>query len=510
MDLTEFNSLVKGLRDPGVFGHPAAEVSVIETHISAVLLAGQYAYKIKKPVDFGFVDFSTLARRRHFCEEELRLNRRFAPELYLAVVAIRGNIESPTLAGRGPVVEYAVKMKRFDQEALLDRCIRRSGPVTGPMIEAFAGDVAAVHAGAARAAAESGYGTPERVAANLRECRTPVRDAGLLGAKAAIRGLFEQMEEQASALNPWFEQRLRDGNVRECHGDLHLGNLFLVEGRIRAFDCIEFNPGLRWIDVANDIAFTTMDLRFHGKAGFARRFRSAYLEACGDYSILRVLRFYEIYRALVRAKVAALREGEEPGAGMQDARDHLTLAAKLTGEAPAPSLVLTHGLSGSGKTFVSSRLLAASEAVRVRSDVERERCMKENAERYSPRNIDQVYQRLLTTAREILAAGHPAIVDATFLKRAHRDRFRKLADELNVPFRILHCRASKEELRRRVSERMRRGDDASQADLDVLDLQIEEREPLGEDERQFVVEYDAGGPFGPLWTRLGLGAAGVG
>ena len=252
MDLTEFNALVERLRNPEAFDHPASGVSVIETHISAVLLAGEYAYKIKKPVDFGFVDFSTLDKRRYFCREELRLNRRFAPELYLSVAEIRGSSGSPTFKEDGPVIEYAVRMRRFDQDTLLDRCLRQPGLVTGGMIESFAGDVAAVHAAADRADRGMGYGTPGVVASNVRDCRVPIGDAGMLEGQPRYQGLFEYTENEAHILGPWFERRLREGRVRECHGDLHLGNLFLSEGCITAFDCIEFNPDLRWIDVAND------------------------------------------------------------------------------------------------------------------------------------------------------------------------------------------------------------------------------------------------------------------
>lgn len=507
MDLAAFETLVENLRKPGVLEDSRDEAAVIQTHISAVLLTGEHAYKIKKPVDFGFVDFSTLDKRRHFCEEELRLNRRFAPDLYLAAVAIRGSVESPGIGGDGPVIDYAVKMKRFEQDALLDRCIRTPGTVTAPMVEAFAGEVAAVHADAARAPADGPYGTPAVVAGNLQGCRGPIEEAGLLGAGPGGRELFAQLAEQAVRLEPWFERRLRDGGVRECHGDLHLGNLFLAGGRIRAFDCIEFNPDLRWIDVANDIAFVTMDLRFHDEAGLARRFRNAYLEACGDYSILRVLRFYEIYRALVRAKVACLREVEDPGTGEQDAASHLLLAGRLARDAPATPLIVTHGLSGSGKTFASSRLVSMSEAIRIRSDVERGRSMEEGGDRYSPRNIDRVYERLLSLARDILAAGYPVIVDATFLKHSHRRRFRELATELAVPFRILHCHAPPEELRRRVSLRLSRGTDASEADVGVLARQFREQESPDFREREFVVDYGEKTPADSLLAGLGLETA---
>lgn len=494
MNPREFDLLIDGLRNPGAYDHPVSKVTVIETHISGVLLAGDFAYKLKKPVDFGFVNFSTLEKRRQYCREELRLNRRFAPELYLDVVAIHGSFQAPRLGNGGPVLEYAVRMKRFDQDALLDRCIEDQDRITARMINAFAGDVAAVHADAAAAGPDAGFGTPEVVVSSVRECWEPIRAAGLADAESAAVRLATYMEERGAALDAWFARRLYAGCVRECHGDLHLGNLFVMDGSIRAFDCIEFNPKLRWIDVANDIAFTTMDLRYHGMAGLARRFRNAYLDAAGDYSILRVLRYYEIYRALVRAKVAALRESEETGTGLEDARRHLSLAARLMTTSARPALTVTCGLSGSGKTCASVALVACSEAVRIRSDVERRRRPEPGAARYSDESIERVYRRLLAEAAEIIDAGYPAIVDATFLKRARRDQFRRLAEHRGVPFRILYCTASDAVLRRRIRDRIARGGDASEADLDVLNLQLAQMEPPAEEEHHFVVPYDTERP----------------
>jgi uncharacterized protein len=502
----EFDRLIDGLRNPGAYDHPVSKVTVIETHISGVLLAGDFAYKLKKPVDFGFVDFSTREKRRHYCQEELRLNRRFAPELYLDVVAIHGSLQEPRIGNDGPALEYAVKMKRFDQDALLDRCIGDDDRITPRMIDIFAADVAAVHADAAAAGPDDGYGTPEVITSSVSECWDPIRAAGLVDGSPEAKRLARYMDEQGEMLHACFTDRLSGGCVRECHGDLHLGNLFVLDGVIRAFDCIEFNPGLRWIDVANDIAFTTMDLRYHGKTGLARRFRNAYLDAAGDYSVLRVLSYYEIYRALVRAKVASLRESEEPGAGLEDARRHLALAARLMTAAARPVLIITCGLSGSGKTFVSGELVACSEAIRIRSDLERLRHPRPEAERYSDDGIERVYERLSTEAGEILDAGYPVIVDATFIKRERRDRFRRLAEDRGVPFRIFHCTAPDVVLRRRIRERAARGGDASEADLDVLDLQLEQMEPPAEEEKPFVVAYDTESPplLGAVLSALAL------
>lgn len=504
LNLSEFDRLIDGLRDPVAYDHPAPRIEVLETHISGVLLAGDYAYKIKKPINFGFVDFSTLEKRKHYCEEELRLNRRFAPELYLDVVAVHGSYDSPSLKGAGAPIEYAVRMKRFDQDALLDRCIGQRDLVTAAMIETFARDVAMVHRIADVATPDMGYGTPKVVANNVKECWGPIRRAGLFETSHGLQQLVDCINARAASLESCFEERLRGGNVRECHGDLHLGNLFLADSRIQVFDCIEFNPALRWIDVANDIAFCTMDLRCHGKIELAGRFRNAYLNASGDYSLLRVLRFYEVYRALVRAKVGSLRETEEEGTGLKDASTHLDFARRLAEDRPRTPLIIMYGLSGSGKTFVSDDLLTGSEAVRIRSDIERNRLVEKGQHRYSNGNIETVYERLLVLAKDVIQAGYPVIVDATFLKRSRRDSFRRLADRLNVAFRIVHCVAPEPELRRRISHRAEAGTDASEAGPDVLDFQLGDVEPLAESERATTVRYDSESspPSGELRRKL--------
>lgn len=505
MNPEAFLQLIDGLRSPGAYTHPVPRVEVIETHISGVLLAGDYAYKIKKPVDFGFVDFSTLEKRRHYCEEELRLNRRFAPDLYLDVVGIHGSSQAPRVGGDGHAFEYAVRMKRFDQDALLDRCVGNGDLVTASMFEAFARRVAAVHEKAAMATPGDGFGSAETIVANVRDCWDPILAAGI-PEDAGVRRLAAHMDAVGGALHEEFEQRLRAGRVRECHGDLHLGNLYLSDGAIRAFDCIEFNPSLRWVDVADEIAFTIMDLRYHGEAGLARRFRNAYLDASGDYAMLRVLSYYEIYRALVRAKVAALRESEQAGAGLKDAGRHLDLALGLMNSAPRSALIITCGLSGSGKTHASSELVSCSEAVRIRSDVERNRNAGGAGNRYSEKDVARVYERLLVEADGIMDTRHPVIVDATFLRRARRDEFRALAERQGVPFRIFHCVAPEVVLRRRIRRRIARGRDESEADLAVLDRQLNEMEPLGEDELPCVVHYDTESPplLGSVMHELAL------
>src|SRR6266516_4567782 len=274
------------------FGPDCEQVTVLETHISYVLLTGRYAYKLKKAVDFGFLDFTTLAARRHFCEEELRLNRRLAPALYLDVVPITGSVDAPIVGGDGIAIEYAVKMGEFPQDALASGLLTR-GELVPADIDALAAMVAAFHGAIEVAAAGAGFGAPEGILQRAQDnCSAllPLLDDPAERAHAARRGAFLR--------------RVEEGFVRECHGDLHLGNIARIDGELTIFDCIEFNPALRWIDVMSEVAFTVMDLEDRGRADLSHRFLNAYLERTGDYSGLAVLRFYLVYRALVRAKIA--------------------------------------------------------------------------------------------------------------------------------------------------------------------------------------------------------------
>jgi len=500
-------TLIDTLQNPALYEHPVQHFQVIETHISWVLLTGSYAYKIKKPVDLGFLDFSTLAKRRHFCEEELRLNQRLAPELYLAVIAITGTISQPELGGGGPIIEYAVKMREFAQTDQLDRVLSR-GELRSEHIEHLAAAVAGFHARAAVAAADSPFGDAAAV----------WQPAGENFAQIRPHLDTEQDRDRLDRLQAWSvhtHARLADawplrkqaGFIRECHGDMHLGNMALIDDRILIFDCLEFNERLRWIDVISEVAFVTMDLHDRGRPGLAHRFLNDYLQHSGDYEGLGVLRFYQVYRALVRAKVACLRLAQRGLSTTQrdeirgHYRQYLRLAEHYTRSAPTP-LIITHGLSGSGKTTVSDALLESSGAIRIRSDVERKRLFGLSstahsgsavaADLYSPQASNQTYQHLAALARNIITAGFAAIVDAAFLKRSQREQFRRIADDLQVPFVIFHCDAPIDLLRQRIQEREAHGRDPSEATLQVLEHQLVTQDPLHADEADNIFTVTAG------------------
>ena len=301
--------LIASLRDSILYPEVAASVRLIETHISWVLLAGRYAYKIKKALNLGFLDYSTLEARRFLCDEEIRLNRRTAPEIYLDTIAIGGSPDKPEL-GAQPAIEYAVRMRRFAAGHLMDAQLMR-GAVTPRHIDNLATTVAAFHAGLSPARAGSGFGTLAAIRAaameNFRQLRLWLADEAKV---EIIEALQSATEATFETCKEYFGMRRTQGFVRECHGDLHLGNIVLDGDIPVLFDCIEFNPALRWIDVMNEVAFAVMDLLHRGHAEFAWRFLNVYLEASGDYAGVSVLRFYLGYRAAVRAKVCAIRAGQ--------------------------------------------------------------------------------------------------------------------------------------------------------------------------------------------------------
>lgn len=479
--------LIESLLDPRVYPHPVARVERIETHISTVLLAGEFAYKIKKPLVLSFLDFSSLERRAFFCAEEVRLNRRYAAEIYLDHIAITGSPERPKLGGDGPAIEYAVRMRRFPPDRLLSDLLTRAELPLG-LMNRLAEEIAAFHAGAAIAAKDTDFGSSRQVAAPVGDTLRDLAGLVLPRDRERLAELAAWNEAALTELEPQFAERRAQGLVRECHGDLHLANIALWDDRILLFDGIEFDPALRWIDVMNDLAFVLMDLDARQAAGHGHRLRSAYLERSGDYAGLGVLRFYQQYRALVRAKIAGLRARQLPpgsaeeAAQADEASDYLALAARYT-QPRRPRLIITCGLSGSGKSTAAQELVDACGFVRIRSDVERKRLFGLAAEARSGAGLDQgiygreagerTYRLLAEHARAALRAGEQVVVDAAFLRRDQRAPFVALAARLSVPLTVLRLDAHAQVLRQRVVERLAHEADASEAGPEVLRRQQE-------------------------------------
>ncbi|MBC7162491.1 MAG: AAA family ATPase [Immundisolibacter sp.] len=486
----------------------AGPVRVVETHISAVLLTAQRAYKLKKPVNLGFLDFTRLRQRRHFCREELRLNRRLAPELYLSVMPITGTVAAPRPGGSGRAIDWAVEMRRFPPEASLD-CLLAGGHLEGAHIDALAECIAAFHRRLPPAPVGSPYGRPGDLVQAARDNFTALRDGASPRSRARLDRLAAWTEAEYRRRRALLVRRRIDGRVRECHGDLHLGNIVWLDGHPVPFDAIEFDPALRWQDVHGELAFLTMDLARRGRPDLARRVRDRYLQATGDYGGVPLVDFFEVYRALVRAKVARLRAAgaQAPGLRFQALRECigcLRLAETLI-RPRQPWLAITHGLAGSGKTHYADWLAERLPLIRLRSDVERKRLLGLGPGARTGSGIDQgayraklsaaTYRHLARLARRLLRAGWPVLVDASFLAAGERRRFARLAASLAVPFRILACSAPPDVLRERVERRAAQAGDASEANLAVLDAQRARYRPLGADEQALAIVIDTSRPY---------------
>lgn len=503
-----YPALIAALLRPEAYPHPVTAISVMETHISWVLLTGRHAYKLKKPVRLSFLDFSTLERRHAACEKELGLNRRFAPALYEAVVPITGSLAQPRIGGSGAALEFAVRMRQFPPADQLDLRLNR-GLLKGDEFEAFGHLMARLHAEAATAGDGDQYGTPAHVHApvhdSLRELSTDFPDPD---SRRRLQPLGDWCRAQESAHAILFAERRQTGRIREGHGDLHLANLVWLDGAILPFDCIEFSDDLRWNDVISDAAFLVMDLLHRQQPALAYGFLNAYLEASGDYAGLPLLPYYLVYRALVRAKVEGIRAralgGESRATHLRQARDYLDLAATIAFDRH-PGLVLMHGLSGSGKSWISQQLAAALPAIRLRSDVERKRLhgLERQARTgsgvagglYSAGASEDTYRRLQVLAQAALDGGEHVIVDACFLKAAQRRDFLALAQRMGLPCRILHCEAAPSVLESRLAARAREGLDPSEADAAVLAHQQTSAEPLTGDDLAVTVRIDASAAF---------------
>ena len=495
--------MVAQLRRPGACGgHPDA-AGLIETHLSSLLLVGGHVYKLKKPLALPFVDFSTLEKRHAACEAELRLNRRTAPQWYLGVVPVQRAgggtvIAVPGQTLPGAVIDWAVRMRRFDNRQSFDR-LAREGQLTEAQVDRLAEAVAAFQA--AQPPLPVGPGHAEATCQGVRDNAAELA-ALVVGTDLAAPVQALQRWSRGAERPALMAQRARDGQVRDGHGDLHLGNVFWADGAAVLFDALEFDDRLRQTDTIGELAFPFMDLLAHGLPPLAWRFINATLEASGDWAALPLLAWWAVHRAAVRAKVALL--GVPPGAdaptrsakGAQ-AQRYLDVAAALAAPAP-PRLVLMMGLSGSGKTAVAGQLAQRLGGVRLRSDVERKRLfglaptarVDPSLGLYAADTSRRTYDRLQSLAEGALQAGVPVVIDAASLHRAERDAVRALAQRLGVPFTLLLCEAPAAVLQQRLAQRQAGGQDASDATADVLAHQLQTTEWPGDAEAADLLRLD--------------------
>lgn len=488
MDLTR---IIDELRQPAAYPHPADDLEVHQTHISVVFLAGEFAYKIKKPVDLAFVDYSTLERRRHFCREEVRLNRRLAPEVYLGVAPVverdGGLRVVPDAASEevpsSTVVEWAVRMERLPAERTLLALLEREA-VRSEDLEAVAAYLAEFHGRARRDPEISRYGRFEVVAENLRDnFRQSEDQVGRTVHEQVFRRAGELAESWLQRQRGLIEERAARGVPCDTHGDLRLDHVYFLGGRDVPVivDCIEFNPGFRYADPVADMAFLAMDLQQAGRRDLAAGFSDAYFRASGDREGRELLDLYVAYRATVRGKVQGIKaaEGEIPArerrAAADTAKGHWLLAlGVLAPPVERPGLVLVGGLPGTGKSTLARGLAGQASFHVIRSDTVRKELAglapRESAEAafgsgiYTEEWSDRTYGACLERARRRLFRGERVIVDASFHREERRRAFLEAGRRHGARVLLLICDAAPEIVRGRMAAR---GEDASDADWSV-------------------------------------------
>lgn len=478
------------LREQSAYPHAVDRVDVIETHISWVALAGGFVYKLRKPVDFGFLDFSTLARRRRDCENEVRLNRRLAPDVYLGVVPITKRGDAYTVGGRGRAIDYAVKMRRLPAGAFLDAKIA-AGEANARHVERIAERLVAFHAGAAGDVSLARYGAPRYVRANWDEHLD--QWAPWVGTLIRAEEDAEVRRFVATTLRRYagvLRARIADGRVREGHGDLRAAQIAFEDGQPLILDCVEFSRRLRCIDTGYDIAFLAMDLDARGQHELAQRFLGRYLELADDPGAYLLMPSWLAQRAAIRAKVDLLRSAQLDGDARRTAeargRAHFDRLLGYIRQRRAPALVVMSGLSGTGKSTLAREVGARLGAPIVASDVIRKRMAgvapteRAPTGAYTHARTRAVYRALYRRARERLGAGRDVILDATFLLASMRDEARTLADEAGAKFVLVETVLPGPDVRRRLDARAAAGGSVSDATWAIYQQQRREFEAIEE------------------------------
>ena len=489
MDLAR---LVEHLSDPSFYPEPTSAVEVIQTHISYIFLTDTLAYKVKKPVDFGFLDYTTLAKRRQMCEREVTLNSRLCPDIYLGVVELREQNGVLSIGGPGETVEVAVKMARLPRGRMLRNVLAR-GEGNDALFERIAVTLADFHRRAPAPSAVGGMAGLERPKFNCDEnfAQTEKYVGSLLPRRAFefIRNSTDLFFRRKARL---FARRVDERRIVDGHGDLHLDSICATDP-VRIFDCIEFNERFRIQDAAEEVGFLAMDLEFHGYAPFARAFVDAYVAASGDAELRELLAFYKTYRAYVRAKINSFASDDIhiPSVARDTSRatasHYYELAAHYAVECNPRRLIVMCGLTGSGKSTLARRLGELYSLQVIRSDVMRKelagidpgerRWLPFDQGEYSPEMTDRTYTAMVERARALLEVGHSVVLDGCYTKRLQRDGAVELARRLAVPFLLLECRTSEEVIRERLERRARKNGTVSDGRWEIYSGQLKEFEP---------------------------------
>jgi aminoglycoside phosphotransferase family enzyme/predicted kinase len=495
MDQGRLPPHVEALLLPSTYPHSVERVELIQTHISYVLLAGEYVYKVKKPVDMGFLDYTSLEKRKFYCEQEVQLNRRLCSDAYLGIVAITVENGTVSLDGKGEVVDYAVKMKRLPAERMMERLLER-GTITSEMLERLTAKLATFHAEAETSEHIQSFGGLEAVAANWRENFDQTEP--YIG-QTISREQFERIRAYVDRFlveDAWLlENRVKDDRIRDCHGDLR-SNAVCFEDGICVFDCIEFNDRFRYADTASDLAFLAMDIDFRGQPALSDEMVGLYLAQSLDTTLPLVLHFYKCYRAFVRGKVDGFQldqpeiPAEQKAVAAEGARRYFALADEYASRATPAIVIALVGVTGSGKSYLGNALASRLGAVVISSDVTRKTLAGLDPKRqqpepvdsgiYSPEMTDLTYAEMLLQAVSFLSRGKPVVLDASYLARQMRQRAREFAERAGVRFLAVECVADEPLVRERLQRRRSAVWSPSDGRWEVYQAQLKRAEALSE------------------------------
>ncbi len=462
--------LVQALLEPKAYPETTKQIELVQTQMSFVLLTDDYAYKVKKPVNLGYLDYTTLEKRHFYCQREVELNRRLCPEVYLGVVPITRDERKILIQGKGEAIEYAVKMRRLPREAMMD-VLLASNKVTPEMVAKVAQKLAEFHKRAETNVNISAFGDINAIRKNTEENFSQTeRYIGNTISRdryQKVKAYTDNFIKENAAL---FQQRIADGRIRDCHGDLHTAHVCFTDG-ICIYDCIEFNDRFRYSDVAAEVAFLAMDLDHYGRAELARSFVSAYIDKSKDRELVKLLNFYRCYRAYVRGKVESFKLDDpyiapaEKGQTLEAAGSYFDLAHAYTRSRPI--LLITAGLVGTGKTALAQALAKRLGLVVISSDVTRKKLAGIPATEHRFEEFDsgiysaefsrKTYDSMLAEARDILAEGGSVILDASFIKAGERLKARELAEKMGADFLIIEFTLDEESIKQRLAQRLEQG-----------------------------------------------------
>lgn len=514
--MPETADLVEALKNPKLYPHSPSKVELLQTQMSFVFLTGDYVYKVKKPVDLGYLDYTTLEKRRFFCHQELNLNRRLSPEVYLEVVPIVEKDGQIVLGGAGEVIEYAVKMRQLPSERMMD-VLLANNQVSQAMVRRVAGKLAHFHSQAATNQEISQYGGLEIINLNCRENFTQTEKyRGISLSAVQYHDIKTYTENFINENKELFQQRVKEGRIKDCHGDLHSAHVCFIDD-ICIYDCIEFNDRFRYSDVASEIAFLAMDLDYHQQPSLSKSFANAYVEISHDEALLKLLGFYQCYRAYVRGKVEGFKlddpfiSAEEKENSLNKARKYFTLAHSYAQGSPVPFVIITAGLVGTGKTSISQALGEKINGEVISSDATRKRLAglpltehrfeEFESGLYSEDFSRKTYHKMLAEAEEILARGQSVILDASFRKAEERAKARQLAEKFGAGFLVIECVLDKNEVKRRLEQRLKEGT-ISDGRWEIFLRQKEEFDKINEFWSENHLIVDTSKPLAELLTPI--------